>query len=172
MPSLNYFFSFDGRFPRKKWWGYLLVALLLNLPLVISTFLFFGAAMFTIMTFGMGGSILNKVPGPNEIIQPFFGSFSPYITYFLFFIGLYLLIFSSIKRLHDRGRSGWWLMFFPLNFILQYFLFKYTQPGDSLSLLAGLVSLVLFSWILNECSSLKGTTGDNEFGQDPLAAQN
>jgi len=49
---------------------------------------------------------------------------------------------AQVKRLHDRGRSGWFV----------------------------LLSLVPIAniWIFIEVAFLKGTTGPNDFGPDPL----
>lgn len=49
-----------------------------------------------------------------------------------------------VKRSHDRGRSGWFVLVF-------------------------LVPLVQL-WPLIELSFLRGTKGDNEYGPDPLPA--
>lgn len=48
----------------------------------------------------------------------------------------------SIKRCHDRGRSGWFI-------------------------LVGLIP-ILNIWVLVELGFLRGTTGANRFGPDPL----
>lgn len=54
-------------------------------------------------------------------------------------------ICAGVRRLHDTGRSGWWmlLMFIPL-----------------------IGFLVLLYWFVQ-----KGTDGPNEFGPDPLAGE-
>ncbi len=57
---------------------------------------------------------------------------------------LYSSIVVSIKRLHDRNKSGWWY-------------------------LLTLVPIVGGLWFLIEGGMLKGTTGDNKYGSDPLA---
>ena len=49
----------------------------------------------------------------------------------------------TVKRWHDRDKSGWWVL---INFI--------PIIGDI--------------WSLIENGFLKGTTGDNRFGPDPL----
>jgi uncharacterized membrane protein YhaH (DUF805 family) len=60
-----------------------------------------------------------------------------------------LMIWPSIavqvKRCHDRGRTGWFI-------------------------LIGLVPL-LNIWLLVELCFLKGTTGSNKYGEDPLGGQ-
>lgn len=49
----------------------------------------------------------------------------------------------SIKRCHDRGRSGWFI-------------------------LVGLIPIVGGIWLLIELGFLRGTIGSNRFGPDPL----
>ena len=51
----------------------------------------------------------------------------------------------SVKRWHDRGKSGWWM-------------------------LINLVPVIGTLWTLVECGLLRGTSGPNRFGPDPLAA--
>ena len=51
----------------------------------------------------------------------------------------------SIKRWHDRDKSGWWI------FIV-------------------LVPIIGGLWALIETGFLEGTSGDNQYGPDPLAA--
>lgn len=60
-------------------------------------------------------------------------------------VALYPSICVSIKRWHDRDKSGWWV-------------------------LIGLIPVIGAIWILIECGILKGTDGPNRFGADPLAA--
>lgn len=58
-------------------------------------------------------------------------------------LAIWVFLVVQIKRCHDRDRSGW--------FVLLY--------------LIPIVSL----WPLIEICFLKGTTGTNKFGEDPLA---
>jgi uncharacterized membrane protein YhaH (DUF805 family) len=50
----------------------------------------------------------------------------------------------SVKRWHDRDKSGWWV-------------------------LIGLIPLIGTIWVLVECGFLRGTEGQNRFGADSLA---
>lgn len=59
---------------------------------------------------------------------------------FVFWIGLA----TQVKRWHDRNKSGWWV-------------------------LIALVPFVGAFWVLIECGFLKGTTGPNQYGPDPLS---
>jgi len=56
---------------------------------------------------------------------------------------LWIGLVVSVKRWHDRNKSGRWV-------------------------LLTLVPVVGWLWTLVECGFLKGTTGPNRFGQDPL----
>lgn len=49
----------------------------------------------------------------------------------------------SAKRFHDRGRPGWWS-------------------------LIGLVPVIGTAWLVVECGCLRGTSGPNRYGPDPL----
>jgi len=62
---------------------------------------------------------------------------------------VYLLIIwpalaISVKRWHDRDKSGWWV-------------------------LIAFVPLIGWLWALIETGFLEGTSGDNQYGSDPLA---
>ena len=64
------------------------------------------------------------------------------ILLLIFVLGIILpLLAVSIRRLHDLDKSGWWIL---ISFI-------------------PVVGLILLYWYC-----LKGTDGDNTFGQDPL----
>jgi uncharacterized membrane protein YhaH (DUF805 family) len=56
---------------------------------------------------------------------------------------LWVGLVLSVKRWHDRNKSGRWV-------------------------LLNLVPVVGWLWTLIECGFLRGTTGPNRFGQDPL----
>lgn len=58
---------------------------------------------------------------------------------------LWAVLAINIKRWHDRGKSGWWM-------------------------LIGLVPFIGWIWVLIETGLLPGTEGDNQYGPNPLAA--
>jgi uncharacterized membrane protein YhaH (DUF805 family) len=83
---------------------------------------------------------------------------------------LYLLVLAAsvpihVKRLHDRGRSGWWLLGF-------YGLIALTFPArHSLGLdpmLSQSVALAVLAWMVIDLGCLRGTSGPNRYGPDPL----
>jgi uncharacterized membrane protein YhaH (DUF805 family) len=86
-------------------------------------------------------------------------------------------IFVAIKRLHDRNRSGWWLLLF------------YIAPGILIAIgaviwlvgIAGessgaggigtvfvLAGAAISIWAFVELGCLRGTVGPNQYGPDPL----
>lgn len=67
------------------------------------------------------------------------------VTLLLSLAALYPSICVSIKRWHDRDKSGWWV-------------------------LIGLIPIVGGIWTLIECGCLRGSEGTNRFGADPLAS--
>lgn len=58
---------------------------------------------------------------------------------------LYPHLAISVKRWHDLDKSGWWVLVF-------------------------LIPIIGWFWGLYECGFKKGTSGENQFGPDPLAA--
>jgi uncharacterized membrane protein YhaH (DUF805 family) len=64
------------------------------------------------------------------------------IVYIYLFITLWPALVTYIKRAHDRGRSGWFILLF----------------------LVPIVSL----WPMVELLFLPGTAGSNDYGPDPL----
>jgi uncharacterized membrane protein YhaH (DUF805 family) len=76
----------------------------------------------------------------------------------------------GIKRLHDRNKSGWWLLLF------------WVVPGllqgggmgmgqESAGLIATLAGAAISIWGFVEIGCLRGTTGPNGYGPDPLPAE-
>jgi uncharacterized membrane protein YhaH (DUF805 family) len=81
---------------------------------------------------------------------------------------VWLFAATAIKRLHDRGKSGWWFAQF---FIAPSLLNKLSDWLNN-PLFATLVSALSFGlsvWCFVELFCLRGTRGPNRFGSDPLA---
>jgi uncharacterized membrane protein YhaH (DUF805 family) len=110
-------FAFDGRINRGKFWLSLVAIWVIG-----------------IVVGGVFGYIVYLI--------------SPTLAYLFWFVMYIAMIWIglavSIKRWHDRDKSGWWV-------------------------LIGLVPLIGALWALIETGFLEGTSGDNEYGPDPLA---
>lgn len=118
-------FSFQGRASRSKFW----------LVFLLSIFVSFVVVLFTLLA------------TPALMIM---GTFSPTVAsivsmllYVLMIPMWWISIATSVKRFHDRNKSGWWYLIILIPFI-------------------GAL------WIIIENGFLKGTTGANNFGSDSV----
>jgi uncharacterized membrane protein YhaH (DUF805 family) len=74
---------------------------------------------------------------------------------------------SGIKRLHDRDKSGWWLLlFYVVPEILHELVGSVRSEGMGLAL-EGLAMAILACGVI-EIGGLRGTPGVNRYGSDPL----
>jgi uncharacterized membrane protein YhaH (DUF805 family) len=73
-------------------------------------------------------------------------------------------VFVGIKRLHDRDKSGWWLLLFYL--VPSLLSGAGTSMGGSMIL--NLISFAISIWAIVELGFLRGTAGPNRFGPDPI----
>lgn len=149
--DLAFFFSFRGRINRAKYWLAMLIFCIADAVLMLLGLVVAGTAAFHV---------------------------------FSYLVNLAIFISSlavSVKRLHDRDRSAWWLFLFyiaPGLVALPAFFFMWAATGSfgdartlSLFLLRLCVvgAFALAIWGLVEMGFLRGTTGYNRFGADPLA---
>ena len=74
---------------------------------------------------------------------------------------------TSIKRLHDRDKSGWWMVpFFVVPGL--YNQFDDRLPDSYFMMLPALIVFALYVWGFIEMYCLKGSRKTNRFGADPL----
>lgn len=139
------FLTANGRIGRKWFWiGSLL-------PL-----LFIAAGSFLIWSVAP--------PAEDAAAKPIFIA----LFVIIFLLGLVASFAVAIKRLHDRNKSGWWLLlFYWLPGVADKLTDRVAEgsPAWWLLLLAG---LTLSLWGLIEMGFLKGTDGPNDYGSDPL----
>mgnify|MGYP001608271022 CR=1 FL=1 len=114
-------FSFQGRINRAKFW---LVHIAMDVVFII------------LMGIGFGSAALSSGdPDAAMAAAGTTGIISLLLCIPLVWIGLAI----SVKRWHDRNKSGWWT-------------------------LIGLVPLVGWIWLLVELGFLRGTAGNNDYG--------
>ena len=118
MTITQFLFSISGRIPRSALW------LKFYIPYILIFILMIGVDVAT-------GQFNQETGG---------GLFSSIFM----LVAIYPSIAISVKRLHDRNRSGWFL-------------------------LLGIIPIVNI-WIAIELWFLKGTDGDNNYGADPLTS--
>lgn len=77
----------------------------------------------------------------------------------------------TVRRLHDRGKSAWWLLLFfggPMGLYLGVeSLIGPTGTGGPLAALMALAGLGIELWAFFELGFLRGAAGANRFGPPP-----
>jgi len=147
MSFAHVLFGFSGRINRGKYWAavvFWIVVLIVASGIIISL-IGLGASDFS--ADDVGGVIAALGAGIVVII-----------SYFA----------VGIKRLHDRNKSGWWILLFYVGpMVLQGI--ANTSTSDVVSSGLGLVGFIISIWALVELGFLRGTVGPNQYGPDPLA---
>ena len=156
-----YLFSFEGRINRAKLWLALLV--------IICWMIFLGALTVIVGSF-FGGpivqlrvsdifsfSIRRRIVPCRDRSLPLFVK--------LIATPLFALIYfaTSIKRLHDRDKSGWWVVpFFVIPGLYNEFADRFDLSYAALPL--GLAGFALCIWGFVEMYCLKGSRKTNRSG--------
>jgi uncharacterized membrane protein YhaH (DUF805 family) len=148
------FFGFEGRINRAKFWLATLVYALVDIA---------GRAA----KFASGW--LGAVAGFNHpvLLQT---------LYFGFELALWLSCLAVFaKRLHDRDKSGWWLVVLymaPIGAVLLAGLIGAMNAdfGGFAARMCIVAVFAFFIWFFVELGFLPGTRGYNRYGSDPLAA--
>lgn len=129
--------TFSGRAQRSQfWWWYLFLVIVYAIANIGDSLIGWGVGKTT-YEFTLNDQV-------NVYQSPGVG--------FLFIIAWLVLLLPTLavmaRRLHDTGRSGWWILW-----------------GYLLAILCcvGFIILLVF-WIQ------RGTAGDNKYGADPIAA--
>lgn len=90
-----------------------------------------------------GGAAM--MTGDPEQAMAAMGGVAGIVMIFVFVIAFWISLSLGIRRFQDRNKSGWWVLIV-------------------------FVPVIGSFWYLIECGFLKGTTGPNNYGPDPLAA--
>ena len=136
--------DFSGRAPRAEYWWYTLGLVVVYLVL----------------------SIVESIVGLS-------GMFGGYGLLTLLFILATIVpgIAVTARRLHDTGRSGWWMLIAIVPYILVAVMAGAALAGGSMGALAGagLLSFVALigAVVLLVFMVLAGTPGDNRYGPNP-----
>jgi len=173
-----FLFAFDGRINRAKAWLAVLV--------ILCWMLFIAAVML-----GIDGLFGNPVKSVHFNINDIFAFVDPAVlraaiarlregkeaspahlvlTFFhtagtLLFAWVYLA--TSVKRLHDRDKSGWWIApFFVVPGLYAQFVDRLPNSYLMFPLAVGMCVLMIWGFIEIYC--LKGTRWTNQFGPNPL----
>ena len=163
-----FWFKFDGRVNRAR---YLLAALAILCMMFVAVF---SLAMLGVML-GLGGvdftvrlafiSTSVKLNGNPPSKAWWF----PGIATLLLTLGFgWAYAAVAIKRLHDRNKSGWWLV--PYVGVVGLNVQFGQWLGDAQAFTGPVAGILLLCGFI-EMAFLRGTKGANRFGADPLPAQ-
>jgi uncharacterized membrane protein YhaH (DUF805 family) len=157
-------FSFEGRIKRLDWW-------------VASLAVGVASAIVTgIIEFAAKASGASVVDLDTQQFEPT-GVFSIAVLA-LSLVSSWINFALCVKRLHDRDRSGWWLVWQALVLVLAVVMVivaiaMHTEQMSiwyALAGASGLAALIISIWLFVEIGFLRGTQGPNRFGPDPLGS--
>jgi uncharacterized membrane protein YhaH (DUF805 family) len=137
------FFQFDGRVSRAKFWIAALIFAAINVVLAILGYVMDQSVVF---------QALNSM------------------------LGIVILISSiavGVKRLHDRNKSGWYLLLFYLVpsmlVVIGVLIGAFVEDSTIIATVLGLLAFAIGVWAFVEMGCLRGTIGVNQYGPDPVA---
>ncbi len=146
MSWADLFFSFSGRISRVKYW------------------LFFAVYLISLLILGGIATLLFPNPAPAAAIL------YAIVALAWLFVMLIGSLAVGVKRLHDRDKSGWWLVLFYLVPALFSAAGRAAGEVGNLEgqLVCGLIAFAIGIWALVELGILAGTRGPNRYGTDPV----
>jgi uncharacterized membrane protein YhaH (DUF805 family) len=145
-------FSFSGRINRGKYWLAVLIYVVVWIVFVAAVFMWIG---------GMNIDNLFSFAGTGLLIW--------LIGFILFVAGIWSGLAVGIKRLHDRDKSGWWILLFWLGpSVLSSW--QTATPDFGGGFILSLAAIAIGIWAFVELGCLPGTPGPNQYGPDPLGA--
>lgn len=157
---MHFLFGLHGRIARASFCLFLAVAFVLLLALLSTLYVYDLLA----------GNYENGGPTPWPTTPLGIAGAVAWLTI------LVLLFISGVavtlKRLHDRDKSWWWLLVFViapnvLSFLGATWRDQYPSFGE-IGFVLDFTALVLLVWAFVELACLRGTADENRFGRDPL----
>jgi uncharacterized membrane protein YhaH (DUF805 family) len=163
-----YLFGFEGRINRAKMW-------LAGLIVLCWMLLLAGLAVAAgIVSGGNGESFGFDIDDVFRVVDPaswrslsrdYFPTLLVKVAGTSLFVWVYFA--TAIKRLHDRDRSGFWMVpFFVVPGLHNQFAGR--LPDSPFDLPLALIAFALCIWGFVEMYCLKGSPKTNRFGPDPL----
>jgi uncharacterized membrane protein YhaH (DUF805 family) len=177
MPLSTMWFSLTGRLNRARFWlaGIVLgVVSLVLLSIPVLSWVFIATSPLSVAALLTGARCDPALPcriaikGWSAIPTASAGLL---FAFFVYLCADLLVLFAgfavSIKRLHDRDKSAWWLLLFYLvPAILQAI--AYDSGAIEVRVILGLACFFIFICCLVELGFLRGTAGPNFYGPDRL----
>jgi uncharacterized membrane protein YhaH (DUF805 family) len=147
MNLVRLFFSFRGRLNRAGYW-------------LVSLFWLVVAEVLNVAWSSSGASDI-RVGQDHRVAAAFFLIVSPPIA---------SCLAVSVRRLHDRNKSAWWLLLYLLVPILLEAIGAFNDLDSALSVIMTACARAIPLWALVDLGCLSGSYGTNRYGPDPLAS--
>jgi uncharacterized membrane protein YhaH (DUF805 family) len=168
----SWMFAFEGRISRAKWWlGFLIltcviIAVSIAVSIMMSAFISQHPELQQKMT---NPEWLNSKEAAPLMLKIGLWTIIPSL---IFMFALWSMVALGVKRLHDRGLSSWLILVVILPLVGVFAsptLAVKFDLGESAIRLALLLLLASVIWSILQFGILKGETGPNKHGPDPLA---
>jgi uncharacterized membrane protein YhaH (DUF805 family) len=176
-----YLFGLKGRINRAKYW--LAGLIVLSFMIVFAALVHFALTM-KVVAHAMGIAHGNGKVSFGFDLDDIFSMLDPAAWRALTFaklplllvkavgmaLSLWVFIATSIKRLHDRDKSGWWMVpFFAVPGLYDHF--SDLLPHSYFMMIPSGIAFVLMIWGFIELYFLRGTKWTNRFGPNPLGKE-
>ena len=140
------YFDFKGKSSRRDFWSYLLSLMIINaICFFVLCLIYFSESTTSESDFIYYESLNRASKSGNLFLSALF----VFAVWYMYLIIPTLAI--TVRRLHDTGRSGWWVAAYTVSTIM--FIFGVAQTF--FSALATLLSLVIFAFCLMHGQSAK-----------------
>jgi uncharacterized membrane protein YhaH (DUF805 family) len=163
MTAGQYLFGFNGRVNRAKWWLLILIQLGATIVYYIAALMLVGTSVLSVMGSGSAESSVAGAGGSAMLLILL--SFAYAVFMFITWLAV------TAKRLHDRDKSGIWILLFAVGPWVCYGI-SLAASADNSGGIGGvfaLAGLAITVWAFVELGCLRGTAGPNGYGPDPLA---
>jgi uncharacterized membrane protein YhaH (DUF805 family) len=152
---LKRWFAFRGRIGRRQYWMFTLLCLAgwivgAAVSIAIAAINYDAANGDTITGVTIAGFVLMGIAMTVFVVAVVTG-----------------LASIGVRRLHDRGKTGYWLL---LYYLLPSMVSKYAGL-DGAGLVFLLLTLGILTWAIVDLGILPGEAGSNIFGPNPLSEQ-
>jgi len=170
-----FLFSFEGRINRAKYWlsGLVLLAwmMLIGWTTYLCLQLMANGYLPVPKSIHFGTDAIFALLDPASFHMPSKADVIPILVDVVgmpLFLWIYLA--TSIKRLHDRDKSGWWMVpFFVMPGLYQQFGDRLAHSHADLPLALAMFALIVWGFVEMFC--LKGSASTNLFGPNPRGKQ-
>jgi uncharacterized membrane protein YhaH (DUF805 family) len=162
-----YLFRFEGRIARARFWlaGLIIVCWMMFLALLTVTIgQWFGGPT----SFHFGVNDIFGIVDPAAYRSLSRADLLPSLVHaFGAVLFLWVYLAAAVKRLHDRDKSGWWMVLF---FVLPGLVDRFSDRlGNSIpAILLCVIGSMLCAWGAVEMCFLRGSPRTNLYGANPL----